>query len=336
MEHPQVVGEHFCDPNYQHFSQSIAIKMGGVLQYKGRCTTIQKGGVLKAFPFPQGSEATKILQYKLDVYCYAKPEGQRHADHHQNLFISYIQVVLSKYTIQRVAKGGWKTQGRGEHTIRPSPKTVLDPLPLSYDTPPLCLSMRPVISLKGNESRPDQSHFLRPPRVVLEGALYDTFPPPFPKSHDTFPPVCRCPNYVMRLVPLHKNILGRVPYVIGIAPETHMTCSANLERAPRKPCLFSAEKCVVSAGKGKCLQESAFCSRKMPCSAGKPIFLQFPLESGSFKWGRSRRVGVKFPFILRQIAVVCSCTGDKTKGGSFSTYSWSLFALVCAPLLTVP
>ena len=35
--------------------------------------------------------------------------------------------------------------------------------------PPLC--SRPVISLRGNRHRPDESHFLRPPQLVLEGAL---------------------------------------------------------------------------------------------------------------------------------------------------------------------
>ena len=35
----------------------------------------------------------------------------------------------------------------------------------------------PVIFLRGNGHRPDQSHFLSPPKLVLEGALYSTSPP---------------------------------------------------------------------------------------------------------------------------------------------------------------
>ena len=42
--------------------------------------------------------------------------------------------------------------------------------------PSLC--SRNVILLRGNGRRPDESHFLRPPKLVLEGALHGTFPPP--------------------------------------------------------------------------------------------------------------------------------------------------------------
>ena len=72
------------------------------------------------------------------------------------------------------SKGRWKTQGRGKHTIKPSPKTVLDPPHLRYISPlPVC--SRPVVFFRGNRHRPDQSHFLRPPKLVLESALYSTF-----------------------------------------------------------------------------------------------------------------------------------------------------------------
>ena len=77
--------------------------------------------------------------------------------------------------------------------LRPSPKTVLDPP--TYETfslPPLC--SRPVIFFRGDGHRPDESHFLRPPKLVLEGVLYSTFPPP--KSHDTVsPPLCEFPMF---------------------------------------------------------------------------------------------------------------------------------------------
>ena len=42
--------------------------------------------------------------------------------------------------------------------------------------PPLC--SRNVILLRGNGHRPDKSHFLRPPKLVLEGVLYGAFSPP--------------------------------------------------------------------------------------------------------------------------------------------------------------
>ena len=56
--------------------------------------------------------------------------------------------------------------------------------PLTRFPPPIC--PRPVIFPRGSGHRPDQSHFLRPPKLGLEGTLYSTFPPP--KSHDTFRP----------------------------------------------------------------------------------------------------------------------------------------------------
>ena len=50
--------------------------------------------------------------------------------------------------------------------------------------PPIC--SRHVIFFGGNGHRPDKSHFLRPPKLILEGALYSTSPPP--KSHHMFCP----------------------------------------------------------------------------------------------------------------------------------------------------
>ena len=41
--------------------------------------------------------------------------------------------------------------------------------------------------------RPDQFHFLRPPKLVLEGALYGTFS--HRQSYDTFPPPFAVPNF---------------------------------------------------------------------------------------------------------------------------------------------
>ena len=101
--------------------------------------------------------------------------------------------VLREVFFQRETKGGGKLrEGGGEHTIKPLPKNGFGPP--TYDTipPPLC--SRSVILLRGNGHRPDKSHFLRPPKVVLEGALYSTFPPP-PKiaRYVLPPPICEFP-----------------------------------------------------------------------------------------------------------------------------------------------
>ena len=83
-------------------------------------------------------------------------------------------------------KGGWKTQGRGKHTIKPLPKNGLDPCTYNTFSPPVC--SRPVIFLSGNDHRPDQAHFLRPPKLVLEGALNSTFSPPQKIARYVLPP----------------------------------------------------------------------------------------------------------------------------------------------------
>ena len=62
--------------------------------------------------------------------------------------------------------------------------------------PPLCL--RNVILLGGNVHRPDKSHFLRPPKLVLEGVLYGTFSPPQNRTDTFCPPLCEFPNSVNR------------------------------------------------------------------------------------------------------------------------------------------
>ena len=84
-------------------------------------------------------------------------------------------------------KRGVENSGEGKtHYKTPSPKTVVDPP--TYDTfpPPPRVCSRPVIVLTGNRHRPAESHFMRPPKLVLEGALYCTL------SHDTFCPCSLC------------------------------------------------------------------------------------------------------------------------------------------------
>ena len=64
---------------------------------------------------------------------------------------------------------------------------------------------------KGNGRRPDQPHFLRPPKVGLEGAWYVFLPS---KTHDTFcPPPAPLPNsenYVKKSLGRRKLSPGKI------------------------------------------------------------------------------------------------------------------------------
>ena len=62
--------------------------------------------------------------------------------------------------------------GKTYHETKPSPKTVLDPPPMVRFPPHL---FTPCHFFGGSGHRPDKSHFLWPPKVALEGALYSTF-----------------------------------------------------------------------------------------------------------------------------------------------------------------
>ena len=90
-------------------------------------------------------------------------------------------------------KGGWKTQGRGKHTIKPLPKNGLDPP--TYDTfPPLPICSRHVILFGGDGHRPDKSHFLRPPKSYVSSPppkIARCFFPPFAISQLARLVICR-------------------------------------------------------------------------------------------------------------------------------------------------
>ena len=127
-------------------------------------------------------------------------------------------------------RGGGKLRGGENIPENPSPKTVLDTP--TYDTipPPLC--SRNVILLRENGHRPDKSHFLRPPKLGLKGALYSTFSPPPPKSHDTFPPpfansqklLCLCQRIEVSLAPI--RVLVPSGPETQTKPKTASWCSA--------------------------------------------------------------------------------------------------------------
>ena len=88
-------------------------------------------------------------------------------------------LAIANATAWCTQKGGWKTQGRGKtYHKTPPQRQFWKPPPPTYDkfSPSVC--SRPVMLLGGNGHRPDQSDFLGPPKLVLEGALYSTFSPP--------------------------------------------------------------------------------------------------------------------------------------------------------------
>ena len=76
----------------------------------------------------------------------------------------------------REKQKGVENSGEGKtYHKTPSQKRFWTPPPMVRFPPPVCFL--PVVFLRGNRHRPGKSHFLRPPKLVLEGALYGTFPP---------------------------------------------------------------------------------------------------------------------------------------------------------------
>ena len=83
-------------------------------------------------------------------------------------------------------RGGNSGEGKTYHKSPPQKRFWTPP---TYDTdfpPPLFTQCH--FLLRGNGDRPDKSHFLRPPKLVLEGVLYGTFPPPPPNRTIRFAP----------------------------------------------------------------------------------------------------------------------------------------------------
>ena len=87
--------------------------------------------------------------------------------------IYFIFVSCSKMSLFREKQGGVKLK-EGENIL---PKNRF-----GHDTFPPPLFSRPVIFLGGSGLRPDESHFLRSPKLVLEGALESAFHPPPPQN----------------------------------------------------------------------------------------------------------------------------------------------------------
>ena len=107
---------------------------------------------------------------------------------------------------QRKTKGGGgenSGEGKTYHKTPPQKRFWTPPLMIRF---PLPLCSRNVILLRGNGHRPDNSHFLRPPKLVLEGVLYGTFPPPKKIARYVLPPLCEFPK--RRLLYLVKDSRG--------------------------------------------------------------------------------------------------------------------------------
>ena len=84
---------------------------------------------------------------------------------------------VGRTSIFREKQRGVENSGEGKtYHKNPSPKRFWTPLPMIRFPAPVCFC--PAVFLRGNRHRPGKSHFLRLPKLVLEGALYGTFPPP--------------------------------------------------------------------------------------------------------------------------------------------------------------
>ena len=106
------------------------------------------------------------------------------------------------------------SHGRGKHTIKPLPKNGFGPL-----SPPTWDSFSPRVhtpchfSLRASGHRPDQSHFLSPPKLALEGALHSTLPPP-PQNRTT-----RFPHQKCRFLRSEKLQNESFPNISNFRPE---------------------------------------------------------------------------------------------------------------------
>ena len=104
---------------------------------------------------------------------------------------------MGEALFQRLTKGGeLRNSGEGKTYQKAPPQKWFGSPPLMMISPPLC--SRNVILLRGNGHRPDKSHFLRPPKLGSNGALYSTFSPPNIARY-VLPPPLQIPNYYLQL-----------------------------------------------------------------------------------------------------------------------------------------
>ena len=147
----------------------------------------------------------------------------------------------------RENKGGVENSGEGKTYHKtpsqkrfwtpPPPKNGLDPP--TYDTfsPPVCF--RPAVFLRGNGHRPGKSHFLRPPKLVLEGALYGTFSPQ------------KIARYVLPPhYPLSKSNLANSPEIIYVYGSFSLATYAWMSGGQKfLPTAWAAEKRTFQRGR---------------------------------------------------------------------------------------
>ena len=112
--------------------------------------------------------------------------------------------------------------GRRNHTVKPLPKTAWTAPPMIRFPPGWLM---PVIVVRENGHRPDESHFLRPPKLVLEGALYSTSPPPKNRTMRFADPPLRLPKHQSLTGALLKSIALHLSFIPGYFCKSPWFCS---------------------------------------------------------------------------------------------------------------
>ena len=150
---------------------------------------------------------------------------------------SLSHLALPKLALIRKKMGGGETQGRGKHKAPPQKRFWTPPLMIRFP-----LSSRNVILLTGNGHKPDKSHFLRPPKLGLEG-LYSTFSPPKNRTIRFAPPPLRIPN-LKSSVPR----CGSGPKCRLEGPPLHPPCA--LRTPPPAPARAALSRSIAKRARG--------------------------------------------------------------------------------------
>ena len=131
---------------------------------------------------------------------------------HSILEFSPVDLACFSSFSQRKTKGGGKL--RGGENIHKTPSQKRFWTPPTYDTFSLPACFRPVVFLRGNRHRPGESHFLRPPKLVLGRTLWYVFPPQN-RTIRFAPPISRFPIFCTNLVRKPKRELRKI---LSLAP----------------------------------------------------------------------------------------------------------------------
>ena len=211
-------------------------------------------------------------------------------------------------------KGGGTREGKTYHEAPPQKRCWTPPL-MIRPPPPFCSC--PVISLRGNGHRPDESHFLRPPKLVLEGTLYGTFPPPPSKiSRYVLPPPLRIPKKnVSRQISVRVRALkvtdpkvtgGKDPHPqdFSLPKKTaRFTSRANFVLTKDRKRPYYGRFCGKIHREGSCSKAALtlwtsricfifFClERRKGRGGGDWVFIEIPGGGGCLQDGRGREAG---------------------------------------------